>query len=143
MPFLWLFILLSLIAEIMGAIGGFGSSVFFVPIGNFFLDFQSVLGLTALFHLSSNITKIGIFRKGVDWKLVFLIGIPAIVFVLLGAYLSKFYESTVLQIAMAIFLVLTALIFLIFKTIKLRTSAVSGISGGAVSGFLAGFLGSG
>ena len=73
MPLLWLFILLALLAEVIGTVGGFGSSVFFVPVANFFLDFQSVLGLTALFHLSSNITKISMFRKGVDWKLVLLI----------------------------------------------------------------------
>lgn len=91
MPFLWLFILLALLAEILGTVGGFGSSVFFVPVANFFLDFQSVLGLTALFHLSSNITKIGLFRKGVDWKLVLLIGIPAILFVILGASLANFF----------------------------------------------------
>jgi uncharacterized membrane protein YfcA len=45
MPLLWLFILLALLAEVIGTVGGFGSSVFFVPVANFFLDFQSVLGL--------------------------------------------------------------------------------------------------
>jgi len=31
----YLFLFLALIAEILGTIGGFGSSVFFVPIANF------------------------------------------------------------------------------------------------------------
>ncbi len=44
-------------AEIFGTVGGFGSSVFFVPMASYFLDFQTVLGVTALFHLSSNMTK--------------------------------------------------------------------------------------
>ena len=35
---------MALIAEIIGTIGGFGSSVFFVPIGNFYFDFHSVFG---------------------------------------------------------------------------------------------------
>ncbi len=143
MPFLWLFILLALFAEILGTIGGFGSSVFFVPVANFFLDFQSVLGLTALFHLSSNITKISMFRKGVDWKLVLLIGIPAISFVILGAYLANTFESKPLQIAMGFFLIILSLVFLIFKSIKLKSNAATSISGGVVSGFLAGLLGSG
>ena len=41
------FILLALLCEILGTVGGFGSSLFFVPIAGFFLDFQSVLGTTA------------------------------------------------------------------------------------------------
>ncbi|GAK91298.1 hypothetical protein JCM19297_795 [Nonlabens ulvanivorans] len=55
----------------LGTVGGFGSSVFFVPIANFYFDFQSVLGITALFHLSSNVTKIAFFRKGLDKRLLF------------------------------------------------------------------------
>ena len=60
------FLILALLAEIIGTVGGFGSSVFFVPLAAFYFDFQTVLGLTAVFHLSSNISKIGLFRKGID-----------------------------------------------------------------------------
>ena len=92
MPFLPIFILFSLIAEILGTIGGFGSSVFFVPVANYFLDFQSVLGITALFHLSSNISKIFLFRSKIDKQLVTNLGIPAILFVIIGAVLSKYLD---------------------------------------------------
>ena len=68
-----IFILLALLAEILGTIGGFGSSLFFVPLASFFLDFHSVLGITAIFHVSSNITKIAFFKKGFDKSTVFLI----------------------------------------------------------------------
>ncbi len=37
-----LFILLALLAEILGTIGGFGSSVFFVPIASLFLEKHGV-----------------------------------------------------------------------------------------------------
>ena len=59
------FILLAFIAEILGTVGGFGSSLFFVPIASYFLDFHSVLGITALFHVSSNLAKIALDRKSV------------------------------------------------------------------------------
>ena len=62
----YIFLLLALLAEILGTIGGFGSSVFFVPLSNFYFDFHSVLGLTALFHLSSNLSKIFHFKKGLN-----------------------------------------------------------------------------
>ena len=52
MDHLLLFIILALFAEILGTIGGFGSSSFFIPIATMFLDIHSVLGVTALFHVS-------------------------------------------------------------------------------------------
>ena len=91
MDYLLLFILLALLAEILGTVGGFGSSLFFVPIASFFLDFHSVLGITAIFHVSSNITKIAFFRKGFDKNIVIWVGVPAVIFVIIGAYLSKFF----------------------------------------------------
>lgn len=57
------FLFLVLLAEILGTVGGFGSSVFFVPVANYFFKFQTVLGLTALFHLASNVVKIAFFKK--------------------------------------------------------------------------------
>src|SRR6478735_3373233 len=96
------FILLALIAEILGTVGGFGSSLFFVPIASYFLDFHSVLGITALFHVSSNLTKIAFFRKGFDKKLIVSIGIPAILFVIIGAYISKYIKTEILEIALAV-----------------------------------------
>ncbi|WP_338039165.1 TSUP family transporter [Maribacter litopenaei] len=99
-----LFLLFALVAEIVGTVGGFGSSVFFVPIGNFFFDFHFVLGLTALFHLFSNISKIVLFKKGLDKKLLLHIGLPSVLFVIIGGYLTKIVDSLYLEIILAVFL---------------------------------------
>lgn len=55
--------ILALLAEIIGTIGGFGSSLFFVPIAQFFFDTKTVLGLTAVFHVFSNSSKLFLFIK--------------------------------------------------------------------------------
>lgn len=140
---LLLFILLALIAEILGTVGGFGSSLFFVPIASYFLDFHSVLGITALFHVSSNLAKIAFFRKGFDKKLVISIGIPAVTFVIVGAFLSKFIETKILEISLAIFLIAVSLFFLIFKEITVKPTLSNSIMGGTFSGMIAGLLGTG
>ena len=44
--FVFLFFLIALLSEIVGTIGGFGSSVFFVPLAGLFFDFHTVLALT-------------------------------------------------------------------------------------------------
>lgn len=138
-----LFILLALFAEILGTVGGFGSSLFFVPIASYFLDFHSVLGITALFHVSSNLAKIAFFRKGFDKKLVIYIGIPAVLFVIAGAFISKFIETKILEISLAIFLIVVSLVLLIFKKLALKPTLSNSIGGGTLSGLIAGLLGTG
>ena len=115
-----IFLILALLAEIVGTIGGFGSSVFFVPIANFYFDFQSVLGLTALFHVSSNLSKIALFKKGLDKKLLLYIGLPAVIFVIAGGWISKFFKTNLLEISLGVFLVLMSLVFLIKKNLIIR-----------------------
>lgn len=132
-----------MLAEILGTIGGFGSSLFFVPIAGYFLDFHSVLGITALFHISSNLTKIYFFKKGVDWKLIFQIGIPSVIFVILGAFLSKFLDTALLEIILAVFLIALSSLFLIRQKLIVPPTKLNNISGGILSGFLAGLVGTG
>lgn len=143
MDHLYLFILLALLAEILGTVGGFGSSLFFVPIASYFLDFHSVLGITAMFHVSSNITKIAFFRKGFDKNMVLALGIPAVIFVIIGAYLSQFFDAKYLEIALGIFLISMSLILLIFKKLVIKPTTTNSIAGGTLSGFVAGLLGTG
>ena len=138
-----MFILLALLAEILGTVGGFGSSLFFVPIASYFLDFHSVLGITALFHVSSNLSKIAFFRKGFEKKLLISIGIPAVSFVIVGAFLSKFIDTKILEFSLAIFLIVVSLILLIFKNFELKPTLSNSIGGGIFSGLIAGLLGTG
>nr|WP_157491830.1 sulfite exporter TauE/SafE family protein [Maribacter thermophilus] len=139
----YIFLILALLAEIIGTIGGFGSSVFFVPIGNFYFDFHYVLGLTALFHLASNMSKILLFKKGLDKKLLVNIGVPSVIFVIVGGLLTKLVDGTYLEIVLALFLVGLSLLFLIKKDLIIAPNKKNAITGGALSGFSAGLLGTG
>ena len=139
----YIFLLLALFAEIVGTIGGFGSSVFFVPIGSFYFDFHSVLGLTAIFHISSNLSKIALFKKGIDMELILKIGLPSVVFVIAGGLLSAFLDTRILEIILAIFLVGLSLLFLLNKELFFTPNSKNAITGGVLSGFSAGLLGTG
>lgn len=138
-----LFFVLSLLAEIIGTVGGFGSSVFFVPIANMYFDFKTVLGITALFHLASNASKIALFRKGMDKRLVLYMGLPAVLFVIIGGILSKYVAPDVAEKTLGAFLVALSAIFIIWPQLKIRDGNAEAIGGGLISGFLAGFLGTG
>ena len=139
----YLFLLLALLAEILGTIGGFGSSVFFVPLGNFYFDFYSVLGLTAVFHVSSNLSKIVLFKKGLDRRLLLYIGVPSVLFVILGGFLSKYANDYWLEIILGIFLLVFSLFFLVKKEVVVLPTNKNAMVGGTLSGFSAGLLGTG
>src|SRR5205085_3033044 len=85
---LGIFFLITLITEIIGTIGGFGSSLFFVPLAQFFFSMQVVLALTGVLHVFSNISKIILFRKTIAWKIVLGLGVSSVVMCIIGAYLT-------------------------------------------------------
>lgn len=138
-----LFLLLAFFAEILGTIGGFGSSLFFVPLAAYFFDFHTVLGITASFHVISNLTKISFFRKGADWKLIVSMGIPAVVFVAVGAYLSRYINAKTFNLLLAVFLILISLFMLTIQSFRIKPTRSSALIGGLLSGLTAGFFGTG
>jgi uncharacterized membrane protein YfcA len=139
----YLFILLALISEIIGTISGFGSSILFVPIASMFFDFKTVLGITAVFHVFSNLSKIALFRKGINRKIVIKLGIPAVLFVIVGAVLTSYVPKLKLELLMNIMLVALAIFLMINFNKKLKQTNTNLYLGGAASGLLAGLVGTG
>ena len=140
---LLLFFVLAFLAEIIGTVGGFGSSVLFVPLAGLFMEFHEVLGLTALFHVTSNISKIYLFRKGFDKRLILYLGIPAVIFVIIGAYITQFIDAESLEKYLAFLLIGISLVFLLRPNLKIEPSNKNAIVGGVMSGSMAGILGTG
>lgn len=139
----FLFFLLALLAEIIGTISGFGSSILFVPLAAIFIDFKLVLGITAVFHLFSNLSKIVLFKKGINKDIVLKLGIPAVLFVILGAYLTQIIPLKEIELSMNL-IILGLTIFLISGAgKKIKQTNFNLYSGGILSGFLAGLIGTG
>lgn len=138
-----IFAFLALLAEILGTVGGFGSSVFFVPLAGYFFDIKTVLGITAIFHVFSNLSKLVMFYKTIDWKLTLLFGIPSILFVILGAWLTTVVSFKYTEMILAVFLTLFSLLLLWKSDLKLPNTKPAGIISGSIAGFLAGFTGTG
>lgn len=139
----YLFFLLAFVAEVLGTISGFGSSILFVPVASIFFDFKTVLGITAVFHVFSNLSKIALFRKGISLNIVLKLGIPAVIFVIIGALLTNIIAAAPLQLVMNIALVLLSIYLLINFTKTLKQTDTNLYIGGITSGMLAGLAGTG
>lgn len=139
----YLFLFLAFISEIIGTVSGFGSSILFVPIASLYFDFTTVLGITAVFHVFSNLSKIALFRNGINKEIVLKLGIPAVIFVTIGALLTSYIPVKQMELTMNIMLILLAVYLLINFNKKLKQSNRNLYIGGSVSGFLAGLVGTG
>lgn len=139
----YLFYILALISEILGTISGFGSSILFVPLASMFFDIKEVLGLTAIFHVFSNISKIYLFKNGFDKNLILKLGLPAIVAVCVGAVLSNLFSYRILEILLSVFLIIISAFLFFFQNKELKKSDANLYFSGAISGFLAGLIGTG
>lgn len=138
-----LFFLLALLAEIIGTVSGFGSSILFVPIASIFLDFKVVLGITAVFHVFSNLAKIYFFHEGIDKQIVLKLGIPAVIFVTIGALLTNYIPQKSIELAMNILILLLALYLISGHAKTPKETSTNLYVGGTISGFLAGLIGTG
>jgi uncharacterized membrane protein YfcA len=139
----YLFLLLAFVSEVLGTISGFGSSILFVPLAALFFDFKSVLAITAVFHVFSNLSKIILFRKGIDKKIVLKLGLPAVIAVTAGALLTTFLPVKFIELCMSIILILLALYLMMNFNKTLKKTDTNLYLGGSVSGFIAGIAGTG
>jgi uncharacterized membrane protein YfcA len=139
----FLFYFLTFVIEIIGTVGGFGSSVFFVPMANHFFNFHEVLGVLSLLHIFSNVSKIMLFRKGFDKDILLKIGIPSVIFVIIGAFFSKYVTTEISNLLVGLFLFFFALFLLLKPDFSFRPTKLNSFAGGALSGGMAGWLGTG
>ena len=134
---------MALLAEIIGTVSGFGSSILFVPLASLVLDFKIVLGITAVFHIFSNLSKIFLFQKGINQRIAIKLGIPAVIFVTLGAWLTNYIPQKEIELGMNIFIFLLAIYLIAGQHKNVQKSDSNLYLGGTISGFLAGLIGTG
>lgn len=138
-----LFFVLTVIAEILGTLGGFGSSLFFVPLNQFFFDFRTVLALTGLLHVFSNTSKILLFRKTIDWKVTLWLGGASILLATGGALLTRSVSFYYASLMLGIFLMCFSAFLFYRPQFNISPSIKNSLLSGGTAGFLAWFLGTG
>jgi uncharacterized protein len=134
---------MALLSEIIGTVAGFGSSVLFVPLAQFYFGFQVVLMLTSILHVFSNISKIALFWRYINWRFCALYGIPSLIFSVLGAYLTDKIALTYGEAILGVFLLVFSCVFLLFPSVRFFPTTTNAVTSGGVAGFLAGFIGTG
>ena len=134
---------LVFVASVIGTTTGFGLSTVMIPVVLLFYPLPQTLFFVGIIHLFGNIWKLVLFRSGIRWKLILTFGIPGIAASLLGALLAFEVRAGLLSRILAAFMIIYVIYLFAKPTFKIKQGTGSAVSGGALSGFLAGIFGMG
>jgi len=135
--------IVTILAGAVGTLTGFGTSTIMVPILLFFLPLPQTLLLVGIVHWFGDIWKVLFFRKGFQWKLIFTFGAAGILASFLGANIVLSVSETLLSRILGGFFVFYVLFLFYDPTFKIPKKSTTAVTGGALSGFLAGIFGVG
>lgn len=135
--------LITILAGGVGTLTGFGTSTIMVPILLFFLPLPQTLLLVGIIHWFGDIWKMLFFRKGFQWKLILSFGAAGILASFLGANIVLSVSETLLSRILGGFFIFYVLFLFYNPTFKIPKKSFTAVSGGALSGFLAGIFGVG
>jgi uncharacterized protein len=138
-----IFLILAFAASIISATFGFGSALILIPFSSFLLPIKEAIAIITIFFIASNLAKIIIFRKHIDWKMIFLIWAGAVPMVLIGAYLMVYTPSNIIKKVLGVIIILYVVndYFNLTKRVKLNKIGIACAGGGY--GFFAGIIGTG
>jgi len=134
---------LTLVASAVGTMTGFGTSTIMIPVLLFWYTLPQTLLLVGIVHWVGDIWKIILFRKGATWNLILLFGIPSVLAAYLGARLTLTTEPTILLRILGAALIAYTFFLLFHSSWKLPKRNMTAITGGALSGLMAGIFGVG
>lgn len=137
------FFVLLLIAEVLGTVGGFGSSMLVMPLAGWFMPFDQALGLTAVFHVFSNAAKMLLFRQGMDKAMLLNMGVPAVIGVLVGARLTMYVDTGSMNMVLGIALLMMSAFLFLLPRMRIAPTRTNAMLGGSTSGLIAGLVGTG
>jgi len=135
--------LLTLMGAAVGTATGFGTSTVMIPVLSLWLPFPIVLLFVGIIHFFGDVWKVILFKKGLNLKLALTFGIPGLVASYLGASLSFYGSELPLKRILGAFLLSYVAFLLTKRQWQVPQNPVTAVSGGALSGLLAGFFGVG
>lgn len=140
----WLLLVWAWVAEIVGTMAGFGAATILTPIAAFFVDIKTAIVLVACFHLFGNASRLIFFGRHIDWTVWGQFGLTGLLCGITGALVTAHVPAPMVRIAFGVFLlVYVGFSVLPTRPLRLPKAPSTLIGGGALSGFIAGLLGTG
>ena len=137
------FFVVAFIAAAVASVAGFGLATLTIPFLAWIIGFKQAIVLIAFFHGFTTLVRLITLRQAVNVRLILLYGIPAVVTAIIGAYLLEFVAPKGVGLGVGIFLILFATYSFINPSRTLPERNYILVTGGLLSGFIAGLIGLG
>ena len=127
----------------IGVYSGFGLATLLMPIFTLFFPLSTSIAATAIVHLVTNIFKLTLFYKFINWSIVARFGIPALITSYIGSLLLTNISQNgfVLEKLIGLLIIAFALFEIIPVLRKLKIDQKWLVVGGILSGFFGGLSG--
>ncbi len=135
--------LLTIGSSAIGTVSGFGISTLMVPIMLFFLPYPETLLFVGVVHWFGDVSKLFIFKKGLNWKILLAFGVPGTIAAYVGASLTFQIPTDILSRLVGIFLIAYVVFIIIRPKFKIKPNTSTAFLGGAFSGLMGGLTGVG
>lgn len=139
----WYYALLVGIAAFLGTITGFGTSTFLIPLLIDTMGAQETLLFVALVHWFGDLTKGFFFRRSIDWRIFFIVGIPALCASFVAGFLPAHLPVIVVKKLVALVIAVYGVLIVFGIQLRFAISLPTLIAGGIFSGVLSAVTGIG
>jgi len=140
---IFLVTLLTIASSAIGTVSGFGISTLMVPIMLFFLPYPETLLFVGVVHWFGDVSKLFIFKRGLNWKILLAFGIPGTIAAYMGARLTFQIPTEILSRVVGIFLICYVAFITLRPKFKIKPTGTVAAVGGFFSGLLGGLTGVG
>ncbi len=141
----WLaFLACAFLAEVIGTMAGFGAATILTPVAALFMDIKSAIVLVTCFHLFGTGSRVVLFRRSIDRRILLAFGSLGVLCSLLGAFVAARLPSEVIRLALGLFLIGYVGAETVLATrVRLPLTRTTLIVGGILYGLIAGLIGTG
>lgn len=137
---IWILAIVGLIAGLLSGAVGFGGGMILLPVITYFYGIEVAIPVSTIAQLMSNLSRVGIGWKDIDWRAVGRFTLVALPFTALGAFGFAKVPKAPMTMVLCTFLIVFAIIKLRGK-IHLPKRPATMYIGGGLTGLVNGLLG--
>ena len=127
-------------ATVTWTVTWFWSSTVMMPLLQWTFSYQEVLSLVAVYHIFWNFTRLLIFYRSVNWRLVAIWWVPSVAYTAMGAYMAG-TDTDIFKMVLALALVWFVIYTLLKPSYLLPRNSLFGTLWWWLAGFTSGIMG--